>query len=190
MKNAILAAAVGFGVFACSASEDQKGSSSATATAEPPKTSPPPMTATATATATAAPSKPLASNAVVIDSLKLAIEPPPGTSGSAHEMKEGIILHFSGNRIALTVSEAHGDLAYAKKHRETDPGFQKWVTETEDTAVAEMLVDKKKEYYGFKNIKIGDKTYECGTLTMIRRSSPDEKAVRSALALCDGLRAK
>ncbi len=166
-------------------------SSTATSTAEAQKSAPPAAVATSAVTATVAPSPPLASNAVVIDSLKLAIEPPPGTTGGSHEMGNGVsILSFSGHPVSITVSLAHGDLAYAKKHRETDEGFQKWVTETEDTAVAEMLVDKKKEYYGFVVRKIGDKTYECGTLTMKRRSSPNEKAVREALALCNGLRLK
>lgn len=175
----------------CGSEGGGTGSASSTATADAQKSAPPAAVATSAVTATVAPSPPLASNAVVIDSLKLALEPPPGTTGGSHEMGNGVsILSFAGHPVSITVSLAHGDLAYAKKHRETDEGFQKWVTETDDTAVAEMLVDKKKEYYGFVVRKIGDKTYECGTLTMKRRSSPNEKAVREALALCNGLRIK
>lgn len=175
----------------CGSTSDEAGASaSATATAAAKSTTPTPV-ATPRQTASAAPAKPLASNAVVIDSIRVAIEPPENVTGSAHEMGGGVaILDFKGYEVSLTVGHAHGNMAHTTKKREAEEGFQKWIESTDDTAIAEVKVGNAKEYYGFMITKLGEQHFECGTLTKRKRTSPNEKAVRASLELCKGLRLK
>ena len=179
-------------LLACSADSGGAASASATSSAKPATTATQAATPAPTATESAGPPpKPLASNAVVIESLKLAIEPPANVTGSSHEMGNGVsILDFKGFEVSLTVSLAHGDMKHTKAKRAAEEGFEKWLEETDDTAIAQLKLDKATEYYGFQITKLGDSLYECGTLTKRKRTSSSEKAVRAALALCKGLRRK
>jgi len=111
-------------------------------------------------------------------------------TGKAQPAGGDVIVRFPGYEVALTLSNAHGDMAYAKKRTAGEPGFVRWDYEKDDVAIAEIEVDKVKEYMGFTVKKLGDASFECGTLTMKRRTSPNEKAVKDALALCEGLRAR
>ena len=119
----------------------------------------------------------------------IALEPPSGVTGTVQIAGGDAILRFPGHEVSLTLSTAHGDMAYAKKRTQGEPGFVRWDYEKDDAAIAEIEVDKAKEYMGFTVKKLGEGAYECGTLTMKRRTSPNEKAVKDALALCEGLRA-
>lgn len=179
----------------CGSEQGAAESNTATASVAPTQA----VTASATAVATAVsasasvgsgpPAKPLSSNAIPIDNLRIAIEPPGATTGSVHDMGEQMsILRFAGYPIQITIGPAHGDLAHMKQKREKEDGFVRWAAETADSAIAELLVENKKEYYGFTIRTVRGVSVECGTLTMKRRSAPSEKDVKSALALCDGLR--
>lgn len=192
LHGALAGSLAALALVACGADSGGAASASATSSAKPAATPVPTQVATATATVSAGPPpKPLASNAVVIESLKLAIEPPAGVTGDSHEMGNGVsILDFKGFDVSLTVSLAHGDMKYTKEKRAKEEGFEKWVEETDEIAIAQVKVDKAKEFYGFQITKLGESHYECGTLTKRKRTSNNEKAVRAALALCKGLRAK
>ncbi|NUP07607.1 MAG: hypothetical protein HOW73_16285 [Polyangiaceae bacterium] len=189
---AILAASWSLCAVGCSSPNEGAGASaSATSTtpATAATTAAPPATATQSASAKP-PSKPLAANAIEIPSTNLALEPPEHVSGSARLVNAIPVVDFKGFEVSLTISPAHGDMAHTKQHRATDEGFQKWIEETDDTAIGELKVGNAKEYYGFQITKLGDKLVECGTLTMKRRTFPNEKSVRAALALCKSLREK
>ena len=122
--------------------------------------------------------------------MTLALEPPTGLNGTAQPAGSDVIVRFKGHEVSLTISTGHGDLAHEKKRVEGEKGFTKWDYEKDDVAIAEIEVDKAKEYIGFTVKKIGDSLYECSTLTMKRPTSPNEAAVKEAVAYCNGLRAK
>lgn len=191
MKETItlLSFAASVAVLGCS-SDGGGAASSASATAAATTAAPPVVTTSAaTATASGPPLKPLSSNAIPLKTLGLAYEPPADVKATVNEIqKDATIIHFKGHEVSITLGHAHGDMKHLREKRAKDEGFVRWVTETDETSVAEIEVNKVKEYYGFTLKKFGEQVYECGTLTMKRRSFNNEKAVRSSLAFCDGLR--
>lgn len=181
-------------VTACSSEPTAQSSASSAKKSAAPAPSPAPSASSATpalsGSAAAAAAKPLADNAVTVESMAIAFEPPKGVKGSAHELRDSgtAVVEFSGYDLPLSVGRAHGDLDHVKEKRAKEEGFVKWLTETADSAVAEVEVAKKKEYYGFSVKSVGGELFECGTMAKQKRTSPNEKAVRASLALCDTLR--
>jgi hypothetical protein len=135
-------------------------------------------------------SKPLAPNAVDIPSLGVALEPPAGLTGKAQEAGRDIMVTFPNHEVMLALSVAHGDLAFQKDKTKGEKGFVKWVLEDPDKAIAEIGGDKEKGYLGFSVKKFGDNAVQCSTFTSKGPTAQSEKAVREALQLCDGLRAR
>ncbi|MFO0553590.1 MAG: hypothetical protein U0271_34730 [Polyangiaceae bacterium] len=181
-------------VTACSSEPTATSSASSAKKSAAPAPSPSPSVSSpapsASSSVAAAAAKPLADNAVSVESMNLAFEPPKGVKGSAHELRDSgtAVVEFVGYDLPLSIGRAHGDLEHVKEKRAKEEGFVKWLTETADSAVAEVEVSKKKEYYGFAIKTVGGELFECGTMAKQKRTSPNEKAVRASLALCDSLR--
>lgn len=170
---------------------------SASTSAKPAATPPPPASSPAVAASSAPPppSKPLASNALEVPTLKVFLEPPAGVVGKANEIKNGeSIISFPGHDVSLAVGPAYGDFAFVKKKYGAEANFVKWVVEGEDHAIAEVKTEvagqKANEYYGFLVREVAGKSYQCVTMTMKRNTSPSEAGVKKVLEYCKTLRAK
>lgn len=138
-------------------------------------------------TATTRPGPSADPRAFQIPRLPLGIKVPDGTTASTQPKEKTIVVDFTGHEVALVFAETVLDFAASKKKKAGEDVFERWTVENADSAVAEVEIKGAKEYYGFAVKQIGDKMYECGTLTRKSRTVRSEEAVKKALALCDGI---